>query len=113
MQLSIQKKIGYFEFMKKQLNQASISHTLNPQEMEFTLLKIFLILLLFCNHWVYGQTFEKKIAPNFNGSIIYGSEIKEAYFYWSQFSQSTHRVSQFFFACFAPLHLCVNEIVNK
>ncbi len=81
MRLSIQRKIGYFEFNKKYLNQARVSHKVNPEEMKTIHLKLFLILHLFCNHWVYGQTFEKKIEPDFNGSIIYGSEIKDSYLF--------------------------------
>jgi hypothetical protein len=32
MRLSIQKKIGYFEFNKKKLKQAFVSHAVNPKK---------------------------------------------------------------------------------
>lgn len=44
-------------------------------------IKVLLLIIFFSNNWAFGQSFEKKIDSNFNGSIIYCSEINDSYLF--------------------------------
>ena len=44
-------------------------------------IKVLLLIIFFSNNWAFGQSFEKRIDSNFNGSIIYCSEINDSYLF--------------------------------